>query len=252
MTSIFDQNSYYNEMNKSLVDKIFFADKVDVEMFIDYGCGNAAITEFLANNFPLKKYVCYDFNTEIKEKLETKFTEKPIRVTDSKDELNKILGWNKECKKCLILSSVLHEIYNYDDPAKFWCFVDENNFDYIVIRDMITSTSINKPADPNDVRLITKIYPKLVDSFTRFQGSLINNKNLIHFLLKKDFKDNWEREVRENYLILSKEELYEKIPKQYKVEYEEHYILPYFKDKCRDIGIEIRDNTHLKMILRRN
>ena len=39
-----DVTTYNREMQKSLIDKIFFLDKVeDASLFIDYGCANGAV-----------------------------------------------------------------------------------------------------------------------------------------------------------------------------------------------------------------
>lgn len=84
-----------------------------------------------------------------------------------------------------------------------------------------------------------------------YGGSLKSNRNLIHYLMKYRYKENWNREVRENYFPLSLEGLLSKIPTdQYEIVYFENYILPYTSKKVKeDFGIEIRDNTHIKLLL---
>jgi len=74
----------------------------------------------------------------------------------------------------------------------------------------------------------------------------------MHFLLKyKYLQPNWNREVRENYFPLYREKLLSMIPDNYSILYHEHFTLPYIKESVKeDLGIEIKDNTHLKLILK--
>ncbi len=259
MTAISNLDKYLLEMDKSLFDKLFFIGKVDAEFYIDYGCGGGSLIEFMLDNFESYQYLAYDFNEKIVDILKEKFEsvlDTFVCVSNEKRDITKfnVKAKNNNKKSCLILSSVLHEIYNYDNPDEFWNFIQIQQFDYISIRDMIPSFSIDRPSDLEDCRKLYK-HPHqrlkyFLHKFENFNGKIYNNKNLIHFLLKCDFVNNWEREIRENYLILNKEELYGKIPNCYEIIYEEHYILPYFKEKCKKLGIIIKDNTHLKMILK--
>ena len=76
--------------------------------------------------------------------------------------------------------------------------------------------------------------------------------NLIHFLLKYRYTDNWEREVRENYLPVSVEEIMGKITEHkaaYRLIYFDHYILPYIaRTVKKDFDITLKDYTHVKFI----
>ncbi|MFW5962664.1 MAG: hypothetical protein ACOCQR_03510 [bacterium] len=81
-------------------------------------------------------------------------------------------------------------------------------------------------------------------------GDVTNNKNLVHYLLKYRYVDNWRREVSENYFPIALEELYRIIPDEFHVVYKEHYTLPFIHNQIKkDFGIVIKDNIHLKMIL---
>jgi len=58
--------------------------------------------------------------------------------------------------------------------------------------------------------------------------------------------------VNENYLPITVEELMQLIPQEYEVVYSEHYVLPYVKQQIRrDSGIELKDATHFKILLKR-
>lgn len=59
--------------------------------------------------------------------------------------------------------------------------------------------------------------------------------------------------MRENYLPVSREEFLSIIPENYNIEFHEHFILPYHKNVVKkDFGIEVKDNTHMKIILKRD
>ena len=73
---------------------------------------------------------------------------------------------------------------------------------------------------------------------------------MIHYLLKYSYTHNWEREVRENYLGLSVEDLMKLIPNDYRVTYQEHYTLPYVAWQVKkDFGIDLRPPKHIKIVL---
>jgi hypothetical protein len=123
--------------------------------------------------------------------------------------------------------------------------------DIVVIRDMIFEQSMDRASNPNDVKKIrSKSDRRYLQDYESIEGSIKNNKNLIHYLMKYRYKDNWEREVRENYFPLSRERLDMLIPDNFMIRYETMFALPYTQRVVeRDFGIEIKDNTHLKMIL---
>ena len=69
---------------------------------------------------------------------------------------------------------------------------------------------------------------------------------------KYSYTENWDREVNENYLPLKVEALLHMIPEEYEIVYSEHYVLPYVKQQIkRDSGIDLKDATHFKILLKR-
>jgi 6-pyruvoyl-tetrahydropterin synthase len=73
---------------------------------------------------------------------------------------------------------------------------------------------------------------KFLNSFENKWGDLDDHyRTFIHFLLKYKYIDNWEREVNENYLPLSYETLKKKIPSEYKIIYEDRFILLTYNNK---------------------
>lgn len=52
-------------MSKSLIDKIYFLDKVDVDLFIDFGCADGLLTGFISKIFPEIEIIGYDIKEAI-------------------------------------------------------------------------------------------------------------------------------------------------------------------------------------------
>lgn len=75
----------------------------------------------------------------------------------------------------------------------------------------------------------------------------------LHWLLKYKYTENWDRELNENYLPVTIETFKNnKIPSNWQIIYEDHYTYDYIKQQIKnDFGVEIKEPTHLKMILKR-
>lgn len=251
--NLIDYTSYNEGMRKSLLDKIFFMDKINAGHIVDYGCADGTLIRFLHNLFPELYYIGYDIDPVMIQKAQESLeTNNVLFTTDWRQvEDFSIVG-----SSALILSSVIHEVYSYgikDDVKTFWNNVWNSKWDYIIIRDMIPSQSIEKQSDIDDVRrIMAKADKGMLADFERIWGSIRTNKNLMHFLLKYKYTENWSREVKENYFPLTEEELLTIIPDNYNITYYEHFVLPHLKRTVKaDFGVDIKDAVHLKMILER-
>ena len=264
MEPIKNLEKYNNGMRKSLIDKIFFVDKVPSEFsLLDFGCADGTLIEFLSNIFPQNRYVGYDFDPKMIELAnERNITSEVSFTSDFQHALSSMMQNGDEPKtaKILNLSSIIHEVYSYssyEEVEDFWnnkvFSPRDSKFDYIVIRDMIPSSTVNRETYANDVRKIFKFANhNTLNSFQNRWGSIKNLKNLMHFLLKYRYVENWDREVRENYLPITLEDLYMIIPNSYDIIYQEHYILPFLHEKIKvDFDIDFYEPTHLKLILRK-
>lgn len=58
-------SEYNTEMAKSLIDKIFFMDKIEADVIVDIGCADGALIRFLQNIFPDLTYIGYDLDSEM-------------------------------------------------------------------------------------------------------------------------------------------------------------------------------------------
>lgn len=250
MERINNYNVYINGMRKSLEDKLFWYDLIqDYDTVVDFGCADGSLLKEIQdrNKGFKKKLIGIDNNEEMRERAEQKVPEGYF--------LSSLDDFYATDYAVLNLSSVIHEVYSYctpDEIQKFWYNVFCKDYRYIVIRDMMVSKSIcyNKEGR-NYNRFIPDEYRDQYNNFTSKRG-VINEKTALEFLLKYRYIENWERESRENYFPIYLEELLEKIPVKYEIMYLDHFILPYAKQKVKeDMNIDIVDNTHCKIILKR-
>lgn len=247
-----DYDAYNHRMDLSMIDKLFFVDKIEPDLIVDFGCAGGTLLKNLKAMCPSLRAIGYDADPEM-----IKHSSATVNITSNWDLVEG--GIEQSQRPAIILSSVIHEVFHYGskhDIDTFWNKVFNSGFKYIIIRDMVPSRSIDHISCVNDVK---KIYHKFLGSkaltdFERIWGSIENNRQLVHFLLKYRYLEpNWEREVRENYIPIAREDLLAKIPMEYDIVFHEHYVLPYILQTVRDdMGIELKDPTHLKLILRKN
>lgn len=256
---ISNYQTYADGMAKSMDDKLFFVNKLDFDVIVDFGCANGIFLSKLQTMKPNVKIIGYDLDDVMLSKARVVLGEDAL-LTSSWDEVVEELS-NYE-SPLLNLSSVIHEVYSYSHSSvikKFWeKQVFGGNFKWITIRDMIPSSDIHKNEIENfrqDVKKVRKrANNSFLNDFEKRWGSIDDNyRTFCHFLLKYRYIDNWEREVSENYLPVSLETVKTKIPSSYSIEYEQDFIVPFIKDKVgKDFGVKITHSTHVKMILRNN
>lgn len=254
---ISDIQQYTAKMNSGIMDKLFWVDKINPDLIVDFGCADGALLKQIEMWHPNASLFGFDANPTMLKLAQTSLNREVQLFSDWEEMAKKIREYKSE-KVAIILSSVIHEIYHYSSPAEvdlFWnrLFPKKPLFDYIVIRDMIPSHTIDRPSDTTDA---ARIYGRFLGTkeladFESIYGTVENNRQMIHFLLKYKYQlPAWEREVRENYFPLDRRTLLSMIPLDYSVLYHEHYVLPYIKRIVRDeVGIDIKDPTHLKLIL---
>lgn len=253
---IVDYSSYSDRMDRSIMDKLFFVDKVNSpDLIVDFGCASGTLLLHLDNWFSEATLMGYDRRKDSIKELKERTDSNNVEGTTQWDVIQSFNEKSEE--SVLVLSSVLHEVYHYSDTEQideFWNKVWNGGFDKIVIRDMVPSSSIDRRPPLETVR---KVYSKFggtkeLEDFENEWGSIKGSyKQLIHFLLKYRYVEpNWKREVKENYLPFYQEDLLRKIPSEYSILFNHHYVLPFIKQKVReDFGIELNDPTHFKVIL---
>ena len=257
--------TYDHEMCKSMIDKLFFLDKIDAKVLVDYGCADGVLFDLVSTIFPFNgdvyspsnnAYVGYDIDPQMIADAEKRNIPGSLFTTDW-EKVRKFVSTpvSKAAKTCLIANSLLHEVIHYGTPesiAEFWDRMFNTGFDYIVIRDIAYEPELETLEMQDEADTVrSQANAKQVEDFENIWGSLNIRKNLVHFLLKYRYKDNWQREVHENYFANSPADLLAKIPAdKYTVAYKEQFALPFnVKTIKRDFGITLDAKTHIKLIL---
>lgn len=245
---------YNSEMKKSLIDKIFFLDKVDSEIFVDFGCADGVLLGFMEKMFPEFTYIGYDIAEE--ELVAAKKNTSAALFSD----WDKLMAHLKEIrngrKVTVICNSLIHEVYSYSNDKEvkeFWGKIYNSGFNYVVIRDMCVSHTTSRPSDIISVAKIRQRFKdhQKINEFEAQWGGLSENWALVHFLLKYRYTESWERECYENYLPINLEALLALIPTTYDPILMEHYTLPWIRQKVfEDFRIDLQDRTHVKLILK--
>jgi len=246
-----DINKYNEEMKKSLIDKIYFIDKIETKFFVDYGCADGTMLKFLAEMFPESVFLGYDNNLEMIELAELDNHFENLTFTN---DINKVINLAGLNDVALILSSVLHEIYHAHKEDELWYHdIKAIQPKYIVIRDMAVSRTTSRTSDNISVAKVWMNHDQQqLKEWEEQWGSLNENWSLVHFLLKYRFQDNWDTEVKENYLSYNVEKLLADVPKGYEPIFMEHYTLPFVRNEVKKtFGIDLQDKTHIKLILKR-
>lgn len=259
-------NDWYNaEMAKSLIDKIFFLDKVDAGMFVDFGCADGILLSFIEKVFPGTVLVGFDTNPQMIEKAKARDPNSKVVYTADWNEVCALVeayriekgpGENKVCVSC---SSVGHEIESYsDDEEKSLAYrriwgEEEIEWNYVAWRDMMASRCASRPADPIVVARVQQIFeakhPGLIAQWEQRWGHLGENWSLLHLFLTYRYVANWEREYRENYLPRNYEDFMAAVPRKYMPIYQDRFTLPFLRRRVQeDFGVSLADTTHLKAV----
>ena len=245
-----DVNVYLQRMRCSMLDKLFFLDKVFVPYthLLDFGCADGSLIKMTQLFCPACHFAGYDTSAEML-----------ARARDNVPKAAFYRDWESirlpNDQTLLNLSSVIHEVYSYGtekDVSLFWDRVFGSGFRVVALRDMMLTEADAKA--PVREELLQTVRRSLfcraqLESFEHIWGNIQTRGELIHFLLKYKYTENWEREVRENYFPLTVEQFMERIPEDYRITYMQHAALPYLTRQIeRDFGFRPTAPTHIKLI----
>ena len=251
MNRISDLDIYLTRMQRSILDKMFFIDKVfePFRYILDFGCANGELIKAMKSMFPDYEYIGYDISPEMIEAARRNVTD--AGFYDNWDSIEIPFG-----ESLINISSTIHEVYSYGSPEDidlFWNRVFGSGFRYVTIRDMMFSKKENTPVNAEQLAAIRKsACSEWLESFENVWGKIETQSQLVHFLLKYKYTQNWDREVHENYFPVFTEDLMERIPSSYRLVYKDLFTLPYTSWQIRkDFGFELKEHTHIKLILER-
>lgn len=243
--------AYNANMRKTLQDKAFFLSQVEATLFVDVGCADGSLIEYMQALYPENTYIGYDISQRELELAKARLG-KSVLLTNNWALVTDALKQHRG-KTAIVCNSVIHEVYSYGNDtsiATFWDCILGAGADYIVVRDMCLSHTANRQADSVSIARVRKAADTdMLQDFESRWGSIADNKNLIHFLLKYRYKQNWKREVAENYLPLSFTDILQKF-QGYNIEFAEQFTLPFLrKTVLKDFGVDVQEPTHAKIIL---
>lgn len=251
--------TYISGLNKTLQDKLFFMDKIDLsgKIIIDFGCGDGGVLEAIAKKYPLVELIGVDSNSELYNIAKNKLSSVPCTwaMLKNLDTLEMIFTNRKEHDKdvVIILSSVLHEL-DKKISQRLFNFIDRF-CDYVIIRDMYFEGYNVPVADaqyPKELsKIIAKSNPTLLAQFVERYGS--GRMALVHYLMKYTYVENWQTELLEDYT--SAEWLRIGMLRCETI-YDHKFIQEWRKNKVmEDFGIDISKltpTTHRELILKLN
>lgn len=261
-TAIADYAGYCSGMKKSLEDKMFFEDWLDgITHVVDFGCADGTLLTELHERRPELTLTGIDANELMLKKI-------PIECEKVRSNLPVFDNRTRPAVTALNLSSVLHEVYSYgsdDYIDMFWASINHaKRYKYVFIRDMMyepfvapgTESMMLSKEEIEQLRQWSRnIYnfgdQKQIEDFEYYQGTLAcSKKNMVHFLLKYRYTQNWEREVKENYLAVDKEEIFRQLS-NYDCVYFNQYAMPFLHDRIKeDFDIDFNEMTHVKMVFK--
>lgn len=256
MTKINNIEVYNKRMAKAIQDKLWFTQFLNQPQFqnaivFDLGCADGELIRNLAPEFPDMSFIGVDISEEM------------IKLAESKAKYENECYILQDClaeqsymdsPRILIMSSVFHEIWSYQqNPHKYLeDILKLFNADYIFFRDMAISESARRNSNLGDATCATRYMEERdQDEFYNYWNSLYWQVDLIHYLLKYRYTENWDREVAENYIPVYLESIPKCFP-GYNVVYSKHYTLQFLKEQVKkDMNINLMDNTHVNIIFKK-
>lgn len=249
MDEINNPDRYLERMSKPLQEKLKIAKFIpsEAKTVLDVGCADGVVTIALANLFPEKKFVGIDLNKEFIA-LANEKARGLKNVTFENGYLRERLA-DPERFDVVLFCSVLHEFFSYGEGistvVKALSDAHEmlNPGGSLIIRDMI----LYDYAEESTLwieEMVSKVRSKEgmdqpIGDFENIFGKIDTVRSLNHFLLKYMYRDNWERESKENYVPVSFEK-YDQIFKLLgmKVLFQRSSTIPYLKEKWQnDFGL---------------
>ena len=234
------------------MDKMFFVDKIfePIEGIVDFGCASGDLIKALQVFYSDFRYIGYDLSDEMIREARAN-----VPTADFFSNWSDIpISFENYLLNC---SSVIHEVYAYgtdEDVSVFWDRVFGSGFRYISIRDMMLSDNNRRDAESAWLAAVraSKEYAGHLSDFEAVYGTIKSEYDLVHYLLKYRYIQNWDREVRENYLPITREKLKSLIPDSYEIVYDNHEVYPFLHYRLeKDFGITMTIPTHQKLILRK-
>ena len=251
MNPLKNEDQYLKRLAAPLAEKIRVARHISLETgaILDVGCADGTVTVELARVFPEARIYGIDLNHNFINRAKARAEEaKTQNVRFERIYLRDLLG-REERYGVITFISALHEFFSYGEgiSSVIKALADADELllpgGRLIIRDMAAPAYFQKicaePSARKKVIAREDLRP-YVQSFEERYGSIDNLLALNHFLLKYLYTDNWEYELKENYVGVSLEE-YQQIFTLLgmRVLHVETYLIPYLRNRWKeDFGFE--------------
>jgi hypothetical protein len=246
-------DTYTKNMSLGIEDKLFFKNIIEdydkIYRIVDFGCADGTLLKSLWDE--RHQFIGYDISDEMLKRAQANLNKPNVFFTSifPKSELN-------SSDTLLCLNSVIHEVYSYSEPEDidlFWAQVFNSNFKWITIRDMMPDPFASNIIDAETMeRFRRRCDPRRLGDYEKEWGKIKTERDMVHFLLKYRWLDNWSREVKENYFPVQLTDILAKVPANYKVRFQHTFTLPFLKNwSYEELGVSITSTTHVKLILER-
>lgn len=255
MCGIKNISIYNSKMSEAIKDKIEFIRRVNwnkVDVVLDFGCADGTLSRKIALTTG-KPVVGYDQSDEM---IGLANKRNKSAMTDFGNNLSDICESLRNKRVLVLMSSVLHEIYSYSytwQIDNMWNTLKKLNIEYFVIRDMYFRSKHSNVTSDSDYEKVKALSDKkMLDDFEAKQGSIKELDNMVQFLLKRNYKENWEREVKENYFACKSDDSSFKRWFELDILHSEEFNVPFIRNGIlKEYGIDLNDlcTTHRKLIL---
>lgn len=252
---------YNAVLRRSLGSKLFFMDKVplsEMGVVVDFRCGDASLLRVVANAVPED---CLMIGVDSDKKQLHLARQNFVGLDEAFLHMDYCRFYIESTPRptMLILSSVVHEVLSPGttwSPEGFWGWVASFGFDYIVFRDMAYNCSGRRPStemapywdSPNRRRA------QELSFMERWGRHGMGNQELVHYLLKEPYADDWERENAEDYWAFDIEPMHAVLGSSYEDLWSQRTIQAHFRERVLKVhGFELPPGltTHLELVLRK-
>lgn len=198
-----NEQCYLDRMRVGMYDKCWFLANIDtdVDTIIDFGCADGSLFRFLETMYP-DRFIYVGIENE--QHFLDKCPHIPGRTSYFRSiyEVKNNIDWTKAI---LVMNSVCHEIYSYVDKTEVQCIIayaGSKNIRHIAIRDMFFRTKYgidaNKWLEMDNA--FAEKYPKQYADNKNVCGRGEGWRDWRELSLKYTYTENWDREVKEQYL----------------------------------------------------
>lgn len=218
-------------------------------LVLDYGCWTGDVIAAAARIRPDLHFVGYDYLDSAIVKAQARDLPNTVFTADERAAF--AMAHVHDGPKVLFLSSVMHEVVSVHGDAGFAVVLDQaHGFDQVVLRDMASDVGADRIADAPPAELLEN---GTASAFAARWGRPDTAVRVAHLMLKARYADNWDAEMRENYLPYDAVRLLDILRARWpEVRHFEHSLPPFFVEEfTRDYGRVPLTRTHIEIICAR-